>query len=658
MRILMLTRIATASLLAITAMLCISVIWSLDRLDGAFQTSNGYQTYKDAITQKIQIPIRDYLMSGDASLLTQISGNIEEIRLKTEAETLLPVDARNQASATLIELESTAISKLRAAGKLNNPEALLINNERNLAAAIQSLISYVAKAQSADNQLRAKYLDNSEQLAGQLLQIAHQRQAYFSSKNPQLLDNIIQINIEMQTIAQAISKLTPLGVYREEEDTSDDLSAMMGWEQDEEESQKEELGDEIRGELSSLTRRYPKELENAAKFNQQKIDTEIGVAKQLEHLNQEVASIAGVIDQTYMNITRDVYILLTASIALIIITGLSMAALKHRLSRILINTSEYIACLANGELENELTEKSKIAEVQSLNQSIVSLQDYFSMLLSRIKSETTRLNQLQDEVVRGALNLEGIVTIQQSSTESASNQMTELSNSYLEVAGNAAKTNHATEQAQALVSSGYDQVQVTSDNIKTLASDVEETTEALNSLKTDSQAIEEVLKVIEAFAEQTNLLALNAAIEAARAGEAGRGFAVVADEVRNLASNTAKSTEQIKVIIERLNKATGHAVEKMQHQKFSAYKAVDLATEAQQSIDQIRNSISEINDMSSMIASATEEQSAVTGDILNQLIATSDQAKQSSTEAQNNQRCAKDLSEVSVNLNSLVTQFN
>lgn len=200
-------------------------------------------------------------------------------------------------------------------------------------------------------------------------------------------------------------------------------------------------------------------------------------------------------------------------------------------------------------------------------------------------------------------------------TEQVASAMTEMSATVHEVARNASRAAEAAQDANEQAKNGTSVVKQTIQSINGLATEVEKTSEAINKLKEDSVAIGAVLDVIRGIAEQTNLLALNAAIEAARAGEQGRGFAVVADEVRTLASRTQQSTQEIQGMIERLQTGANQAVSAMVQGKSAAKTSVDQAINAGESLEIINRFIDTIKDMNTQIAAAAEEQSITAEEI-------------------------------------------
>jgi len=197
---------------------------------------------------------------------------------------------------------------------------------------------------------------------------------------------------------------------------------------------------------------------------------------------------------------------------------------------------------------------------------------------------------------------------QSTETERVADSIREMTDSVDTVAQKAQRAADAANDADKEAQQGFRVVRSTGRAIEELAGEVMQTSEALSNLKADSLNIGQVLDVIRGIAEQTNLLALNAAIEAARAGEQGRGFAVVADEVRSLASRTQQSTREIQTMIERLQNGANVAVEVMQSGLEKAQDSVSQAQQAGQSIDSITSMVDTIRDMNAQIASAAEYQ--------------------------------------------------
>lgn len=262
---------------------------------------------------------------------------------------------------------------------------------------------------------------------------------------------------------------------------------------------------------------------------------------------------------------------------------------------------------------------------------------------SQLVSVASHLNQLSGSSSQSALQ-------QQAQIEQVATAMNEMTASTSEVAANARSAAEAAQNADAEVNSGMAIVAQTVTGINTLATEVERANNVIKELQADSEEIGTVLEVIRGIAEQTNLLALNAAIEAARAGEQGRGFAVVADEVRTLASRTQQSTEEIQAMISRLQAGANDAVKVMEESHIQASNSVDQANKAGEALNKITGAVNTINQRNLEISQSAEQQTSVAREIdvnLNQI-------NQASNESVSN---AGEASQESENLNQLATRL-
>lgn len=268
----------------------------------------------------------------------------------------------------------------------------------------------------------------------------------------------------------------------------------------------------------------------------------------------------------------------------------------------------------------------------------------------QLSRSADRLTVVTEETSRGADQ-------QQTQTDEVVAAVNELAATGQEVARNTSEAAEAAQHAEDASSQGRNVVGKTIDAIESLAGDVEGASEVINRLDADSKAIGGVLDVIRGIAEQTNLLALNAAIEAARAGEQGRGFAVVADEVRTLASRTQESTSEIQTMIERLQSGAQEAVNVMDASKERANSTVEQAVQAGASLQTISDAVSVINDMNVQIATAAEEQNAVAENINQSVVNISGITEQTAAGAQQTASASNELNELAEHLTGMVKQF-
>jgi len=246
---------------------------------------------------------------------------------------------------------------------------------------------------------------------------------------------------------------------------------------------------------------------------------------------------------------------------------------------------------------------------------------------------------------------------QQVQTEQVATAMNQMNATVHEVARNAAQAAEAASVADTETASGRDVVQQTITKINQLSVEVQESAEAIREVEKDSEQIGSVLDVIKTIAEQTNLLALNAAIEAARAGEQGRGFAVVADEVRTLASRTQESTTEIESTISKLQTGSRNAVVAMEHSLEQTQQSVGQAESAGDALQAISQAISTINDMNTQIATASEEQSAVADEINRNVVAISEISNQTAEGAVQTAESSSQLATLSEGLQRAINKF-
>ncbi|OLY74551.1 chemotaxis protein [Pseudomonas sp. ATCC PTA-122608] len=310
--------------------------------------------------------------------------------------------------------------------------------------------------------------------------------------------------------------------------------------------------------------------------------------------------------------------------------------------------------------EGNLTRPIKVEgndEAGRLLLAMAKMQDKLKDTLQRISGSATQLasaaeelNAVTDESARG-------LTQQNNEIEQAATAVNEMTSAVEEVARNAVSTSEASKNATSSAGDGRDLVQETVGAIERMSSDVQATATLIGNLAEESRDIGKVLDVIRGLADQTNLLALNAAIEAARAGEAGRGFAVVADEVRALAHRTQQSTSEIERMIGSIQAGTEHAVDSMRNSTERAESTLNIAKGAGMSLDTINTAIVEINERNLVIASAAEEQAQVAREVDRNLVNIRDLSVQSATGASQTSAASSELSRLAVDLNGMVGRF-
>ncbi|MDH2078925.1 methyl-accepting chemotaxis protein [Pseudomonas atacamensis] len=312
--------------------------------------------------------------------------------------------------------------------------------------------------------------------------------------------------------------------------------------------------------------------------------------------------------------------------------------------------------IAGGDLSKTIEDDGK-DEPARLLEALAAMQTNLRKTIEQIAGSATQLGAAAEEL--SAVTEEASRGLQQQNNEieQAATAVNEMTAAVEEVARNAVSTSEASNQSTHAAREGRDQVVKTVDAIQTMTHDVQNTAQMIEGLAAQGRDIGKVLDVIRAIAEQTNLLALNAAIEAARAGEAGRGFAVVADEVRALAHRTAQSTQEIEKMVAGIQNGTGEAVSSMQQSNQRTQSTLEMARAAGVALEQITQSIHQINERNLVIASASEEQAQVSREVDRNLVNIRDLATQSAAGANQTSAATHELSRLAVDLNAMVARF-
>ncbi len=316
--------------------------------------------------------------------------------------------------------------------------------------------------------------------------------------------------------------------------------------------------------------------------------------------------------------------------------------------------------VATASADGNLTLRADVSsndEVGTLATHLNAILDNFRNAFLEIRDASERLVNASGEVASVSRETSAGVERQQSETEQVATAVNEMTATVQEIARNSVQAAQAATQGNEEASKGRRIVAEAIDSMDVLSQQVDRTVEVLQKLKTDSGNIGVVLDVIRSIAEQTNLLALNAAIEAARAGEQGRGFAVVADEVRTLAQRTQQSTREIQEMIQRLQTGVGEVASTMEQGQQQTRAAVEKVSEAGGSLQSITASVGVITDMSTQIATATEEQSKVAEEVNRNISNISSVADLTATAAQRAATATEEIAGLSRNLQALVQKF-
>jgi len=377
--------------------------------------------------------------------------------------------------------------------------------------------------------------------------------------------------------------------------------------------------------------------------------------RELVELNRHNANLATEAGRLVFSQSR-VWVGVMIGVSALITIGLALL-LTRSIVLPLSQSLKVAEVVASGDLTAAISISGKdeparlLHALKSMQQSLRETIQRISDSSSQLASASEELSCVTEDATRG-LHQQSL-EIEQAAT--AVNQMTAAVE---EVASNAAATSQASRESDRIAQHGREQVHQTVLSIESLAEDVTTNVAQVEDLAQKVYGITTVLDVIRAIAEQTNLLALNAAIEAARAGEAGRGFAVVADEVRALAHRTQQSTREIEQMITGIQQGTDLAVSSMQQSNTRARSTLEAAKAAGVALEDIASAFTVINERNIVIASASEEQAAVAREVDRNLMNIRDLAQQSSAGANQTSAASQELSRLAVDLNTLVARFS
>jgi methyl-accepting chemotaxis protein len=381
----------------------------------------------------------------------------------------------------------------------------------------------------------------------------------------------------------------------------------------------------------------------------------IGTSLNLDGVERDVLAARGEFEQRIDHLLQ---IILGSTLGLLLLIGIVALMLSRSLLRPLLLIKGKLDDMAAGE--GDLTHRLPITSQDELGELAQSFNGFVAKihgLVQQVAITTVQLTGLVGAVASQAQRSEQAMQSQRHETDQVATAINEMSAAAHEVASSAQRAAQAAEQTDGQGQSAKRVVDQSIEQIHDLVREMRSSGEALTSLQGDVRGIVSVLEVIRAVAEQTNLLALNAAIEAARAGEAGRGFAVVADEVRALASRTQQSTGEIQRMIDRLQGATDSTVNVMQRAGEKGESTSEQANQAGLALDAIAGLIGTINLMNAQIASAAEEQTAVAEEINRSVHQIAGSVEAVASDAAQGAQTVRELDALGKQLQQLVGQF-
>lgn len=609
MRLKLLTNLNTALLVAVCLALGATLWWSQHALERPFLLMERYVNLSQQFQNQVARNIEDYLASGDALRLSDATTALDT--LKTELGPLPPALA-SALRPSLESLSAYSNSELLAAGKLaGDPQALLIQAERELGATLEQLAQYASQSSAPAAQ---DYLSPLVEASQHVAKLSLSREKLVSSGRSELASDVERELTTLQAQAHTLDALPLLGVRAKSASASDDFAALMGLES-QQSGQAEDAAVSLKRELNNLLNRYPGELKRTQTQIEQRTQLAAATHVKLDAVQQAIAGLEPVVRAEHGQIQQEVRLIQAVMIALILLIALLIDTLQRKLAKVLTHLAPMLGTWAQGDFSRDIQLGNTNRELHDIQASLNRLRTYLVNLVGTLRVNAEQVAGSSQALAELSNGLHSGAERQAGDTAQIRDALGELEATISQVAGDASQAADASRSAGLAVAQGQRVIGQSLTGLHALVGEVQGNAQMIEQLAEESATIGGVLTVIRSIADQTNLLALNAAIEAARAGEMGRGFAVVAEEVRTLAQRTAGATGEIQTLIGGLQAAARQSVEGMRAQVVHAQATAQQAQAADGALDEIVEAIATIADTAVRIADVTAQQSGAVSEI-------------------------------------------
>ncbi|MDH0897074.1 MULTISPECIES: methyl-accepting chemotaxis protein [unclassified Pseudomonas] len=609
MRLKQLTNLST--LLLITSCLALggTLWWSERALEQPYLLMQRYLNLSQQFQHQVADNVQAYLASGDAVRHSQATQAIAELEARLGE---LPEQLADALRPSLQDLERFVSTDLLAAGKLaGDPQGLLLQAEREMSGALDQLARYADDSGSPDAQRYAQPLFRGAQ---HLARLSHARDKLVSSGRSELAGDVERELGALEQLAGALEALPLLGVT-ESAGAGNSFADLLGLAGDADQQQAEDKGIALKRDFASLVKRYPAELARTRALIQQRGELLSASAAKIEQLQSALAGLEPLVRAEHSRIQGEARLIQGVVIGLILLVALGLDRIQRRLSNLLGHLAPALSTWAAGDFSRDVHLDSRTRELRDIEESLNHLRRYLVELIGTIHQHAGEVAGSSRTLAELSQGLHGGAERQLADTAQIRDALGELEGTIARVADDASQAAEASRAASRAVEQGQRVIEQSLTGLQCLVGEVQGNAQSIEQLAAETATIGQVLTVIRGVAEQTNLLALNAAIEAARAGEAGRGFAVVADEVRSLAQRTSGATEEIQQLIARLQGAAQQSVTAMRAQMEHAEATASQAEQADGALDEVVLAIRTIASMAERIAEATAHQGGAASEI-------------------------------------------